>query len=177
MKTKHFLSLAVLILIIIYIVFRFGIKNNMVPSSIYTPTAIDLTKSPPSSPPTRPNQGTLLTIQAQMTQNFYQEYINCLSNPPQEATGEVQSYCQTHNPFASSNLQTNLAANGTDEMDPIVCGQNPPQSIIIRKIIPEETKASAIVIEEYAAGTTELTVDLQKEDDQWKIINIHCPKQ
>lgn len=115
-----------------------------------------------------------------VTQAFYDEYMECMTNPPAEAAGQVGNWCASNNSNATSSFPANLAAGGIAEAgaDPIVCAQSFPMSYKV------ETDASysnsdkvgkAYLSEQFGSGELVLTVLLSGAGDKLLVDNIDCP--
>jgi len=107
---------------------------------------------------------------------LFNGYKSCMENPPEEAIGQVGSYCQVHNSFASGSFVSNLEKGGTAAAggDPITCSQNPPTSVKVGTINPSQETAE--VIESFGGEIeTKIKVTLIQKDSVWKVDNIICP--
>ena len=101
-------------------------------SETVTPTssASDTPASATASPPETSFSAEAVVI---VTKAFYDEYMDCMTNPPAEAIGQVGNWCSSNNSNATSNFPANLEAGGVAEAgaDPIVCAQSFPMSYIV----------------------------------------------
>jgi hypothetical protein len=115
-----------------------------------------------------------------VTAAFYDEYSNCMTNPPKEAQGEVGNYCASHNSQATSALPANLVAGGVAQAgaDPIVCAQNFPISYSVTgSEFDSATNAGmASLTEKFGASDVVITVELRFESNKMLVDNIACPK-
>lgn len=108
--------------------------------------------------------------------NFYQRYLYCMKNPPEEAMGKVSEYCQNNTGLTTNSFQANIDKGGISKAgaDPILCGQNPPEKVTVAKTLP--AKNSALVIEKFGEMSIQITSVLKNIDGKWLIDNIVCPK-
>lgn len=125
---------------------------------------------------------TSFTVEAVIlvTQAFYDEYMDCMTNPPTEAIGQVGNWCSSNNSNATSSFPANLAAGGIAEAgaDPIVCAQSFPMSYEVRddaSYSNSEKSGTAFVTEEFGSGELVLTVLLSGAGDKLLVDNIDCP--
>ena len=140
-------------------------------SAIYTPTSA--TASPPV---------TSFSAEAviSVTQAFYDEYMDCMTNPPAAAAGQVGNWCASNNSNASSSFPANLIAGGVAEAgaDPIVCAQSFPMSYKVKDdatySVSEKT-GKAFVAEQFGSGELVLTALLSGANDKLLVDNIVCP--
>jgi hypothetical protein len=114
-----------------------------------------------------------------VAQNFYTAYQNCLQNPPEQAIGQVSTYCQANTGFTTQNFVKNLETGGVAAAgaDPILCAQNTPEKIEAQSM-SEQTLLTARVNVNLIFGEMTQTnkVDLINEDGVWKVDNIMCPQ-
>jgi hypothetical protein len=135
------------------------------------PRASSLAPQPSPTPVASNNNSELLTI----VNNFYKEYQNCMANPPSQAEGSVSTWCQVNNSFATKDFAKNLTNGGVAKAgaDPILCAQNPPQSITAELVSGPNTVK---VVEQFGVGVNvNITVNLVTEKGQVKVNNITCP--
>jgi hypothetical protein len=115
-----------------------------------------------------------------VTQAFYDEYMECMTNPPTEAIGQVGDWCSSNNSNATSSFPANLAAGGIAEAgaDPIVCAQSFPMSYKVEtdaSYSNSEKSGTAFVTEEFGSGELVLTALLSGAGDKLLVDNIVCP--
>jgi hypothetical protein len=135
------------------------------------PKSSSLSPSPSPQPLASNNNSELLTT----VNNFYQEYQSCMANPPNQAEGSVSTWCQANNSFATKDFAKNLANGGVAKAgaDPILCAQNPPQSVKAETVTDPNTVK---VVEQFGVGVNvNITVNLVTEKNQPKVNNITCP--
>ena len=115
-----------------------------------------------------------------VTKAFYDEYTNCMINPPAEAVNQAGAYCASHNSQATAVLPANLEAGGVSAAgaDPIVCAQNFPISYSVTSSeFDSATNAGvASLTETFGANDTVITVKLRYESNKMLVDNIVCPK-
>ena len=115
-----------------------------------------------------------------VTQAFYDEYMDCMTNPPAAAEGQVGNWCSSNNSNATSSFPANLAAGGIAEAgaDPIVCAQSFPMSYKVEtdaSYSNSEKSGTAFVTEEFGSGELVLTTLLSGAGDKLLVDNIVCP--
>jgi len=114
------------------------------------------------------------------TTAFYDEYSNCMTNPPKEAQGQVGNYCADHNPNATAALPANLVAGGVAQAgaDPIVCAQSFPisYSVTSSEFDSATNTGVASLTEKFGASDVVITVELRYESNKMLVDNIVCPK-
>ena len=115
-----------------------------------------------------------------VTQAFYDEYVECMTNLPAEAAGQVGNWCSSNNSNATSSFPANLAAGGIAEAgaDPIVCAQSFPISYKVEtdaSYSNSEKSGTAFVTEEFGSGELVLTALLSGAGDELLVDNIVCP--
>jgi len=115
-----------------------------------------------------------------VTQAFYDEYMDCMTNPPAAAEGQVGNWCSSNNSNATSSFPANLAAGGIAEAgaDPIVCAQSFPMSYKVEtdaSYSNSEKSGTALVTEEFGSGKLVLTILLSGAGDKLLVDNIDCP--
>jgi hypothetical protein len=115
-----------------------------------------------------------------VTQAFYDEYMDCMTNPPAAAEGQVGNWCSSNNSNATSSFLANLAAGGIAEAgaDPIVCAQSFPMSYKVEtdaSYSNSEKSGTAFVTEEFGSGELVLTALLSGAGDKLLVDNIVCP--
>lgn len=140
-------------------------------SAIYTPT------SATASPPVTSFSAEAVVI---VTQAFYDEYMNCMTNPPAAAIGQVGNWCSSNNSNATSNFPANLEAGGVAAAgaDPIVCAQSFPISYKVENdatYSSSEKNGSALVTEKFGSGDLVLTALLSGASEKLLVDNILCP--
>jgi hypothetical protein len=146
---------------------------NIDPTVSPTDTPTSATASPPE---------TSFSAEAviSVTQAFYDEYMDCMTNPPAEAIGQVGNWCSSNNSNATSNFPANLEAGGVAEAgaDPIVCAQSFPMSYKVRDDATynsAEKTGKAFVAEQFGSGELVLTVSLSGVNDKLLVDNVVCP--
>jgi hypothetical protein len=134
---------------------------------------VSITSSPSAS-------ADMQTEVSSATTAFYDEYSNCMTNPPKEAQGEVGNYCASHNSQATPSLPANLVAGGVAQAgaDPIVCAQNFPisYSVTSSEFNSGTNSGVASLTEKFGAGDVVITVELRYESNKMLVDNIVCPK-
>ena len=115
-----------------------------------------------------------------VTQAFYDEYVDCMTNPPAEAIGQVGNWCSSNNSNATANFPANLETGGVAAAgaDPIVCAQSFPMSYNVRDDATYESAkktGTAFVVEQFGSGELVLTVLLSGAGDRLLVDNIVCP--
>lgn len=115
-----------------------------------------------------------------VTQAFYDEYMDCMTNPPSEAIGQVGNWCSSNNSNATSSFPANLAVGGIAEAgaDPIVCAQSFPMSYEVREDASysnSDKAGKAFVSEQFGSGELVLTVLLSGAGDKLLVDNLVCP--
>ena len=178
---KWTLVVALIIIAVVCLLGFYAASNNkmIVPKSVhllpFPKTISSTTQIIPSNASTSAIVGNSVSsdLPAQIAQNYFNEFSECMKNPPASASGQVSIYCQTHNQHVGKALANNL----TKEYAPVICGQNPPQSIAVTVTpIIDNNKATVILSEQFGINnTTDVTYKLQQEEDIWKVENIICP--
>jgi hypothetical protein len=115
-----------------------------------------------------------------VTQAFYDEYLDCMTNPPTQAAGQVGNWCSSNNSNATAGFPANLEAGGVAEAgaDPIVCAQSFPMKYEVRddsSYTHSEKQGTAFVVEQFGSGELVLTVKLNGEGEKLLVDNIVCP--
>jgi len=115
-----------------------------------------------------------------VTQAFYDEYMDCMTNPPAAANGQVGNWCSSNNSNATAGFPANLEAGGIAEAgaDPIVCAQSFPMSYEVRKDASYSSSAKtgmAFLSEQFGSGELVLTVLLSGANDELLVDNVVCP--
>lgn len=115
-----------------------------------------------------------------VTQAFYDEYLDCMTNPPAAAEGQVGNWCSSNNSNATSSFPANLEEGGVAEAgaDPIVCAQSFPMSYEVKKDASysnSELVGQAFLTEQFGSGELELTVLLSGANDELLVDNVVCP--
>lgn len=148
-------------------------SENVSPTS----SATDMPTSATASPPI-----TSFSAEAviSVTQAFYDEYMDCMTNPPAEAIGQVGNWCASNNSNATSSFPANLEAGGIAEAgaDPIVCAQSFPMSYKVRDDATynsAEKTGKAFVSEQFGSGELVLSALLSGANDKLLVDNIVCP--
>ena len=175
--------LVVLVIIIVLLAAGIVIYNQTsVPERITLKKSIIPTTIPAESPtdiPFEENQPSI-TLPIQIVQNYYDAFDTCMKNPPSEASGKVQVYCQDHNAFAGSKLASNLDSEAKKGYIPVICAQEPPTEAKPKSsTISGETNASVLFTETFGMGNEiDITYELVQEGEgnAWKIENIICPR-
>ena len=144
--------------------------SDITPSESSTVTA---TASPPETSFSK--EAVILVTKA-----FYDEYLDCMTNPPTQAAGQVGNWCASNNANTTTNFPANLEAGGVAEAgaDPIVCAQSFPMSYEVRddsSYSHSEKQGTAFVVEQFGSGELALTVLLNGEGDKLLVDNIVCP--
>ena len=137
--------------------------------------------SPVSSVTSSPSASEQMkTKVSSVTKAFYDEYSNCMINPPAEANDQVGEYCSSHNSQATTVLPANLEAGGVAAAgaDPIVCAQNFPisYSVTSSEFDSETGNGVAALTEKFGASDVVITVKLRYESNKMLVDNIVCPK-
>jgi hypothetical protein len=145
---------------------------------------IDPTVSPTDSPTSATASPPATSFSAEavisVTQAFYDEYMECMTNPPAEAIGQVGNWCSSNNSNASASFPANLEAGGVAAAgaDPIVCAQSFPMSYKAKDDATynsAEKTGKASVAEQFGSGELELTALLSGANDKLLVDNIVCP--
>ena len=145
---------------------------------------IDPTVSPTDTPTSATASPPVTSFSADavglVTKAFYDEYMNCMTNPPAEAIGQVGNWCSSNNSNATSNFPANLEAGGVAAAgaDPIVCAQSFPMSYKVKDDATynsAEKTGKAFVAEQFGSGELVLTVLLSGINDKLLVDNIVCP--
>lgn len=115
-----------------------------------------------------------------VTQAFYDEYMDCMTNPPAEAAGQVGNWCSSNNSNATSSFPANLAAGGIAEAgaDPIVCAQSFPMSYKVEtdaSYSNSDKTGKAYLSEQFGSGELVLTILLSGAGDKLLVDNVDCP--
>jgi hypothetical protein len=147
--------------------------SDITPSESPTGTPTSATASPPET--SFSAEAVILVTQA-----FYDEYMDCMTNPPAEAIGQVGNWCSSNNSNATTNFPANLEAGGVAEAgaDPIVCAQSFPMSYIVEDnatYSSSEKTGKVFVTEQFGSGELMLTVLLSGAGDKLLVENIVCP--
>ena len=148
-------------------------SETVTPPSTASDTPASATASPPES--SFSAEEVILVTQA-----FYDEYMDCMTNPPAEATGQVGNWCSSNNSNATSSFPANLEAGGIAEAgaDPIVCAQSFPMSYKVKDdatYSTSEKTGTAFVVEQFGSGELVLTALLSGAGDKLLVDNIVCP--
>jgi hypothetical protein len=109
----------------------------------------------------------------QVAQQYYNNFSECMQHPPTEAQGNVDTYCQSHNPFAGKHLSTNL----TKQYAPVICAQNPPQAVAPTGNIHMIGNLAKVTMQEHFGAKSEpvmVMYQLQQEHKEWKVSDIQC---
>lgn len=149
-------------------------SETVTPTSSATDTP---TSAATASPPETSFSAEAVVI---VTQAFYDEYMNCMTNPPAEAIGQVGNWCSSNNSNATSNFPANLEAGGVAAAgaDPIVCAQSFPISYKVENdatYSSSEKNGSAFVTEKFGSGDLVLTALLSGASEKLLVDNILCP--
>lgn len=101
-------------------------------------------------------------------------------HPPAAASGHVSTYCQAHTGYTSTDFEQNITAGGTAQAgaDPIICAQNPPQTIQAISASPVSSGQTTVTVEESYGDGTKVTipVTVRHVADTWKVATITCPR-
>lgn len=107
----------------------------------------------------------------QVVENFYQRYLSCIKNSP-EQTGElVIKGCQNNTGLISDKFAKDFVSEGIS--DPITCSQNLPDSITVLNSDPGQNFAQ--VVEVFGAEQKNITIKVLKENGFWVVDQINCP--
>ena len=145
---------------------------------------IDPTVSPTDTPTLATASPPVTSFSAEavvlVTKAFYDEYMDCMTNPPAEAIGQVGNWCSSNNSNATTNFPANLEAGGIAEAgaDPIVCAQSFPMSYKVKDDATynsAEKTGKAFVAEQFGSGELVLTALLSGVNDKLLVDNIVCP--
>ena len=147
--------------------------SDITPSESPTGTPTSATASPPET--SFSAEAVILVTRA-----FYDEYMDCMTNPPAAAEGQVGNWCSSNNSNATSSFPSNLAAGGIAEAgaDPIVCAQSFPMSYEVRddaSYSSSEKVGKAFLSEQFGSGELVLSVLLSGAGDKLLVDNIVCP--
>ena len=116
---------------------------------------------------------------AKVAQAFYDEYLNCMTIPPAEATCQLGNWCSSNNSHEGPGFLANLEAGGVAAAgaDPIVCAQSFPMSYSASEgnYSVASKSGTATVTEKFGSGVLKVTVKLVKQDSQLIVDNIVCP--
>jgi hypothetical protein len=147
-------------------------------------TTVDPSVSPTDTPTSATASPPVTSFSAEAvastTKAFYDEYMNCMTNPPAEAIGQVGNWCSSNNSNATSNFPANLEAGGVAAAgaDPIVCAQSFPMSYKVKENATynsAEKTGKALVAEQFGSGELVLTALLSGINDKLLVDNIVCP--
>lgn len=113
-------------------------------------------------------------------QNYYDAYLACNSNPPPDANGDVDKYCQSHNPYGTASLVPILIKNAQIPygVNPVICAQNTALATSVEKTTGSTngSTGTVTVIENFGDNNrVKIKIDLMKEGDIWLVSNITCP--
>jgi|GEM_PF-1632765 len=141
----------------------------------YSPT--DTPTSASASPPETSFSAEAVIM---VTQAFYDEYMNCMTTPPTQASGQVGNWCASNNSNATPSFPANLEAGGVAAAgaDPIVCAQSFPMSYKVEtnaSYSAAEKNGTAFVTEKFGASDITLTALLTGADGKLLVNNIVCP--
>jgi hypothetical protein len=154
----------------LFVFMTFALMACSTNSEIVSPTGT-------ASPPVTSFSAEAVVI---VTQAFYDEYMECMTNPPAEAIGQVGNWCSSNNSNATSSFPANLEAGGVAAAgaDPIVCAQSFPMSYKVEDnatyLFAEKT-GTAFVTEQFGSGELVLTALLNGAGDKLLVDNIVCP--
>ena len=113
------------------------------------------------------------TIQMQTAEKFFQSYNACWEQPPPEAGDKPNIYCATHIQLATDKLETYIAK----QPHPVTCSTSVAKSAVaIRSTNINENQALVVLSEDFGKSKINVTYQLQREDGEWKVENILCPK-
>lgn len=126
--------------------------------------------SEPTAGPDSPASGPSSSLITQISQSFFQEYLNC-------SQSELETDCVNSNPNSSSDLEKNLALSGIEDADPVLCAQNiPPRFTVSRARAINSSKAQAVITTDWGSGSTNtlmLYLTLQP-DGRLLVSNVIC---
>jgi hypothetical protein len=181
-----FILISFLFLIAVAVYFMQTGNASPLPHQRIKPTDVQATEVRPSTivpETTNTPQGVgggegVVTLPVQVVDSYYAAFNECMQHPPSAAAGKVSLYCQSHNDYAGSKLEANLEDQTGKGFVPVVCAQNPPESIAPTGT-PEitDTQANIILREKFGQETVDVTYQLQPEGEgnTWKVQNILCP--
>ncbi|MFA6097828.1 MAG: hypothetical protein WC788_09485 [Candidatus Paceibacterota bacterium] len=109
--------------------------------------------------------------------DLYQNYENCLKNPPSEASGKVGEYCQNNTGLTTANFAANLEKGGTAKAgaDPVFCAQSVPESMkASTDFRVKNGKATGFMEEKFGSSQVKPQIELAEENGVWKIDDIVC---
>ncbi|MCK9351694.1 MAG: hypothetical protein WCT49_01890 [Candidatus Paceibacterota bacterium] len=109
---------------------------------------------------------------------FYNNYQNCVKDPPREAKEKVSEYCQSHTGVSTVDLEKNIAAAGIAKLgaDPIVCAQNLPESILMGDVKAVDERSSIVTVKEsFGDQSLDVRAYVKKTADGWFVDNVVCP--
>lgn len=109
----------------------------------------------------------------QITEKFYTWYIRCLEG----TVGTEKAPCQWQkSEYVNDKLTKNIRGNG---YDPIICAQNLPDtsegSVVVKDAEISDNKAKATIDSIYNWKNNPIEVELERINNQWKIVNLVCP--
>lgn len=134
--------------------------------------------SPSVSATATPSENWLPKV-SNVAKTFFDEYLNCMTNPPTAAQGQVGDYCQGHNSQATSSLTDNLVAGGVAAAgaDPIVCAQAFPISYLVTtaNYNSATSQGQATVTEKFGSSDVLVKVALTNATGKMLVDNIVCP--
>lgn len=110
-----------------------------------------------------------------IVENYFNQYLFCLQNPPLAAAANVRQYCATHNRFAGSKLADSVRELKETENKIITCSLEFPVGInnVKTKRLTAK-KAEIILTYKYTDDTLDALYTVEKENNEWKIVDINC---
>ncbi len=115
----------------------------------------------------------------EIVKSFYQNYDDCMKNPPAKAKGQVSIYCQNNSGLTTPDFQSNLDEGGTSKAgaDPIYCAQNPAESVSVDDVKISGNQSTGLISETFGEiKLKDIKVELLNNGESWKIDNLICPK-
>ncbi len=170
-----YLVFVIILVVIAGGAYYFGVQKNKA-APIVSPSALNSLTSP--TPQASNSSEATSKTPDQAAKAFYDFYQDCMKNPPKAALGQVGNWCQENNPNITSTFVANLEKGDVakEGADPIVCAQQPPESITAEAFIISGNSAQGKVSEKFGPMTVEPVLSLLKETSGWKVDNITCPK-
>jgi hypothetical protein len=106
------------------------------------------------------------SVQMQTAEKFYKAFTACMKT--QEST-----YCATHINLSTKNLGTNLQKQTT----PVICSQTIPNTVSASKsTVINDNQALVTLREDFGKNKMNVIYQMQRENGEWKVENILCPK-
>ncbi len=153
------------VVLLFFLILGVGLYLYLTKKTAPAPSQTNTTPSPSQS------AGEVVTL-------FYKKYQDCMKNPPLEAEGNVDIYCQSHTDLTTPAFLNNLDQGGTAKAgaNPIVCAQNIPETVQIGSISSNNGTSQVVVTETFGPTKLEVPVLLKLENNQWRVDNIVCPR-